>query len=119
MNFHNHCLCVGCINTDPGTTSGTAWASKSSMTWDQEACSSTYNVYRKSGLLLDADHNGVAEDYGSCYQNDVLSTGVSDGTRPPTGQMLVYAVSGQNLNGEGSIGYASNGLMRPNVNPCP
>jgi len=89
------------------------------MTWEPEGCSSSYNVYRKTGLLLDSDHNGVANDYGGCYQNDVLATQVTDATRPPTGQMYLYAVSGQNLNGEGAIGYASNGLMRPNVSPCP
>src|SRR5204863_9664046 len=44
ITFHNHCLCVGCINTDPGTTDGTGFTSKTSMTWDQEACSTSYNV---------------------------------------------------------------------------
>jgi len=89
------------------------------MTWNTEGCSDTYNVYRKIGMLLDPDHNGVADDYGGCYQNEVMGTQVQDTTRPPAGSMYVYAVSGQNLNGEGSIGYASNGLMRPNVFPCP
>jgi hypothetical protein len=89
------------------------------MTWDTEECSDTYNVYRKTGLLLDPDGDGVANDYGGCYQNDVMATGVNDLSKPPVGSMYVYAVSGQNLNGEGSIGYASNGRMRPNVTPCP
>lgn len=119
MNFHNHCLCVGCINTDPGTTTGAGWASKTSLTWEPENCSTAYNVYRKSGLLLDSDHNGVAEEYGQCFSNDVGGTGTSDSSSPPVGSLLLYAVTGQNLNGEGALGYASNGGIRPNVTPCP
>jgi len=119
MNFHNHCLCVGCINTGPGTTTGTEWVSKTSMGWEPEECSDTYNVYRKSGALTDADHNGVGDDYGLCYNHDLGEVVVSDASNPPPGQTRLYAVSGKNLNGEGALGYASNGGMRPNVSPCP
>ena len=120
ITFHNHCVCVGCVNTGPGTTGGTEWASLSSMTWDEEGCSDTYNVYRRSGgALIDTDGDGAAQEYGQCYANDVGGTGMTDSTRPPTGQMYVYAVSGQNLNGEGALGYSSSRRMRPNVSPCP
>jgi hypothetical protein len=89
------------------------------MTWEPEECSDTYNVYRATGLLIDSDDNGVANDYGACYRNDVGGTEMTDPAGPPPGATFVYAVSGQNLNGEGAIGYASNGLPRPNVTPCP
>ena len=90
------------------------------MTWDTAACADTYSVYRKAGgLLLDSDHNGVADDYGQCFQGELAATQMTDTTRPPAGQMYIYAVSGKNLNGEGSIGYASDTLIRPNPTPCP
>ncbi len=120
MNFHNHCFCVGCIDTDPGPTGGTGWTSLSTMTWEPTACANSYNVYRKAGLgLADSDGDGVADDYGTCFRGSLIETGVDDGTRPPAGQMYIYAVSGKNLNGEGSIGYASNSMIRPNPTPCP
>lgn len=89
------------------------------MTWDPEACSSSYNVYRRTGMLFDSDHNGAADNYGSCFRNELSDTGMSDTTFPPPGQMYMYGVTGESFNGEGAIGYASNGLPRPNVTPCP
>jgi hypothetical protein len=119
MNFHNHCYCIGCINTDPGSTGGTGWTSRTTMTWEPAACASSYNVYRNSGGLFDLDRDGAADSYGSCLQSGLSGLEVSDTSSPPAGRSFFYAVSGKSLNGEGSLGYASNGVLRPNPEPCP
>ena len=41
----------------------------------------------------------------------------AEGAIPP--RAVYYLVTGENAHGEGTMGYASNGLPRPNVAPCP
>lgn len=89
------------------------------MTWDSEACADVYNVYRYTGLaLLDSDHNGVANSYGTCFQSNLEVTEVTDTTHPPAGQTDFYVVTGKGAH-EGTMGYASNGMQRQNEAPCP
>jgi len=90
------------------------------MVWWKNPCAIWYNVYKITApRLLDADHDGVAEEYGLCSQPHLDSNQMMDQTSPPPGQTSYYVVTGGNLLGEGSMGYASNGLPRPNVAPCP
>ena len=90
------------------------------MTWYVSPCAVIYNVYEKAASsLLDADHNGVAEDYGTCFQTDLPVNEMADPGRPPTGQTGYDVVTGVNLHSESTMGYASIGGERRNVNPCP
>jgi hypothetical protein len=119
INFHSHCYCIGCISTDPGPTGGTSWTNSTTLIWAPSACASSYNVYRNTLGLLDSDGDGVADSYGSCFVSDVSGLQTSDSSMPQAGRMFLYAISGENLNGEGSLGYASNDLIRPTPAPCP
>ena len=118
--FTGKCVC-GC-KIPPPPPPGLAWASKSKMKWlppwDVVRCPLIYHVYKHNGVLVDSDHNGVADEYGSCYAT-VQETEMDDTSIPPSGQLALYVVSAESENGESSLGQASNGLPRPNVTPCP
>jgi Matrixin len=91
-----------------------------SLAWDARADAVTYNLYR-GGLqtLLDTDGNGVADGYGVCLAGGLASPATSDPSLPAAGSGFFYLVSGRNAGGEGPLGNASNGLPRPNLQPCP
>ena len=83
-------------------------------------CADYYNIYKRTAsLLTDADGNGVADSYGSCDQMDQAENMTADSMIPPSGMASFYMVTGENPVGEGSLGYASNGLERPNRDRCP
>jgi hypothetical protein len=120
VNFHNHCLCLGCIGVDPSGPGGVGWANKQRMTWQSMPCAIAYNVYRMQGLrMTDSNHDGVADDYGDCYQLGLDTPEMVDPTRPPTGMTNYYQVTSDGSNGESTMGTASNGEQRFNRAPCP
>jgi hypothetical protein len=88
--------------------------------WNALACATMYDVYRRTGgPFSDTNRDGVADSYGGCLYENVLTAYALDTTAPPAGQIHSYLVSGENGAGEGSLGFASNGQPRPNVSPCP
>jgi len=90
------------------------------MVWQWGPCADWYNVYRRVDTsFIDADNNGVADDYGPCFQPNLVLNQVPDSSVPAAGIGSFYLVSGESTVGEGTIGFASNGGMRPNVTPCP
>jgi hypothetical protein len=90
------------------------------LTWTGGTCATRFNVYRSTvPRLLDADMNGLADDYGTCFLPDLLVSQAMDASNPPASFMHTYLVTGENAVGEGGMGYASNLLQRPNLTPCP
>jgi hypothetical protein len=96
-------------------------ATKSQLRWKgAEECALVYNTYRFTGAQLpDANQDGLAEDYGSCFVGDIIGHEVSDPSNPPGAAMHWYLVTGEYQGTEGSLGNNSAGLARPNVGPCP
>lgn len=81
---------------------------------------SSYNVYRIMATVLpDANHDGVADDYGTCFRSGLTTPEAFDGSRPALGQVLFYQVTAKFGTLEGPMGNASNGSPRQNVGPCP
>jgi hypothetical protein len=90
------------------------------MIWATSPCATWYNVYRLvASRMTDADNDGVADNYGECYQRHLEEPEMVDPTQPPTGMAYYYAVTAQNSVGEGTMGYASDGQERTNHYPCP
>jgi hypothetical protein len=120
--FHGNCICLGCIGTGtgPGDVGGVSWTSTTRLTWDPEACASSYSVYQRTTVrLADLDHDGVADDYGTCYVPNTEVREVHDMTSPPVGQTRYFIVTARDPDGEGTMGYTSSGLERENNSPCP
>ena len=83
------------------------------LTWDPEANSESYNVYRDfiSELRL-----GNSPLYLACHLPLTTHTDI-DVPSPGTG--FYYLVTGKNKYGESTLGWQSNGKGRINANPCP
>jgi hypothetical protein len=103
-----------------GVVGDVFWVSKNVMVRPVGPCADWYNVYKlTTSQMTDLDGDGVADDYGSCFQPDLVENQAPDSTPPPEGFTGSYLVTGENDIGEGSTGYAGNGLPRPNYSPCP
>ncbi|MCI0659143.1 MAG: pre-peptidase C-terminal domain-containing protein, partial [Acidobacteria bacterium] len=66
----------------------------------------TWNVYRASLPLVDANLNGLADSYGSPFACNRTSPLFADPEVPPVGGGFAYLVSAKNLVGEGTLGFA-------------
>jgi len=96
------------------------WTSKNVIVWPWGPCADWYNVIKVTATTMsDGDGNGVADDYGACFLPEVVANEAPDSSSPPVAKTSFYLVAGENPVGEGEIGYASNGLPRPHVQPCP
>jgi hypothetical protein len=96
------------------------WAGKSVIVWPWGPCADWYNLYKlTTAQMTDLDGDGIADDYGSCQQPDLVLNEAPDSTVPLAGSAGFYLVSGENTVGEGTFGFASNGGERPNAKPCP
>jgi len=115
------CDCIPCNLVQlPAEVTGFRWSDKIDFTWDPVACATAYNVYREISVrLIDADSDGVADSYGTCFLAGVATTAGADPSSPVSGSTGFYLVTGENASGEGPLGNASNGLPRPNTSPCP
>ena len=114
------CECDACFAAPPSAAITLLFADRIHFEWTALGCASMYDVYRRTGAVLpDTNHDGVADSYGTCLYENVLTAGALDTTSPPPGQMHSYLVSGENSVGEGPLGFASNGKPRPNASPCP
>ncbi len=96
------------------------WTSNDRFEWERLSCAAVYNVYRHTGQLEDADGDGLADEYGTCFRPDVLVTEAFNPSDPPIGTVNTFWVTGEDPSGaEGPLGNTSSGLMRPNRTPCP
>lgn len=116
-----NCWCVGVI---PSSDLVLKWSYplKTEMMWTGGGltCATVYNLYRAVGpRLVDLDRNGVADNYGPCLLNALVARTATDSTVPPVGMGYFYLVTAESQTGEGTMGTASNGLVRPNLTPCP
>jgi hypothetical protein len=114
------CECQACFAAPPSAAITLLFEDRTHFAWTVLGCATMYDVYRRTGgLLPDTNHDGVADSYGGCLYENVLTAFALDTTSPPAGQIHSYLVSGENAAGEGSLGFASNGMQRPNASPCP
>ncbi|MCP3981777.1 MAG: hypothetical protein GY716_20945 [bacterium] len=67
----------------------------------------------------DVDRDGLADDYGDCYQDDIIELEATDTSNPPVSQSHWYLVTGENFTAEGSLGENSDRVERPNTGVCP
>ncbi|HYV20524.1 MAG TPA: hypothetical protein VFC25_15995 [Verrucomicrobiae bacterium] len=84
------------------------------MTWNVEPAAGTYQVYRDplAQLLLGGT--------GTCWQSGLVAAQAVDSQVPVAGTGYFYLVTSRNsLSEEGTKGFGSNGLERPNPLPCP
>ena len=117
---NNTCECLPCFGNIPGEITGVRWPEKARMIWDPESCANVYNVYRYTApKLADTDNDGLADDYGSCYQPGLPVTEMVSPANPASGFVDYYLVTGKNMAGEGTLGHTSSFLIRPNLSPCP
>ena len=61
----------------------------------------------------------MADTYGTCFLPDLMSPTATDSSQPPPGSTHWYLVTGENLVGEGPMGYNSFFEERPNSSQCP
>src|SRR5262249_6091391 len=90
------------------------------LVWSARSDALTYNLYRTDlGGLVDSDHDGAADAYGTCLQTGLASPSAVDPGKPPLGDGFGYLVTVVRAGGEGPLGFASSGAPRPNPDPCP
>jgi hypothetical protein len=98
----------------------------SSFSWDPGfGRSIVYNLYRSvlSAFLSSCSTTCVytqnpAVVPGAAQQCDLATPLFADGAAPPLGDAFIYWATGENAL-EGPIGFAMNGAVLPNDNPCP
>jgi hypothetical protein len=115
------CCPIGII---PTPVDGVLFTDKTTIIWNPQPWPCTYhwNLYMiEAPTLVDADSNGVADDYGKCLWSGLPSpTAPTAGSDPPSGWVQFYNPTAENTDGEGSMGNASNGSPRePNYISCP
>lgn len=97
----------------PGEVLGVRFADRDTLSWDPDPSAGRYNVYRE---VLIRPPSG----YGNCVQAGADGTIAVDPAWPDPGLAYVYLITAENrLNEEGTKGYGSSGLERPNPDPCP
>lgn len=108
----------------PGEVSGrgatplqAAGADPTVLTW--EAGMPFFNLYRGSIAGLRA--SGVYTPAGSCLVSGLTAASYADAGSPPApGDAYYYLVTGENAAGvEGTLGFDSRGVERPNASACP
>ncbi|OLC53750.1 MAG: hypothetical protein AUH92_05330 [Acidobacteria bacterium 13_1_40CM_4_69_4] len=115
--------CVNTAGTPPGEVGIIKFSDASTLEWGTIPNASHYNAYRgaftiTSGMgSLPAHYNHVCFESGDAQQNG--ATVAVDATDPKLGEIRYYLVDGESACGEGSLGAASNGTVRPNNSPCP
>jgi hypothetical protein len=99
--------------TPPGEVTNLRFSDASTLVWNPERSIGTYALYR--GILRD-----FLPAYGFCRQSDLLEETAVDLDRPVVGAGFYYHVTGRNrLREEGTKGFNSAGIERPNPGPCP
>ena len=89
------------------------WTTATSLVWDPEASVGSYELYRN---LLST----LPGAFGNCFQSGIAGESWTDATTPSAGTGWFYIVTARNrLAEEGTKGFQSSGLERPNPSPCP
>ena len=100
--------------TPPGETQSLVFSNKTTLRWSPEQSASHYEMYRDPLSTL----SGGA--FGTCFASSLTTNTTTDNTNPASGQGLFYLVTARNrLDEEGTKGFKSNGIERPNAAPCP
>ena len=93
--------------------------SNTQVLWQQEAGFEAYDLYRGDlGALDDTDGDGAAQDYGSCFAENLAGPAFNDTANPAVGHGFLYLVTGRTGGVESGLGTASSGALRPNVHDC-
>jgi hypothetical protein len=105
---------TGAAHRPPGELAGLDFITKTTLNWLVEPSAGTYNVYRGGlGAILPSG-------FGGCQQYALPSPMASDVDAVPPGGGFFYLVTVTNfLAEEGTKGYSSNAVERPNNAPCP
>jgi hypothetical protein len=94
-------------------------ASTTQVVWQQESGFQVFDLYRGDlASLRDTDHDGAAQEYGSCFAEDLAGPAFVDGDVPAVGRGFLYLVTGRSGGVESDLGRASNGALRPNLHDC-
>jgi hypothetical protein len=97
----------------PGEVRNERWTGKTILSWDPEGSVGTYEVYRD---LL----SSLPGSFGVCLQSPLTAETATDAASPASGTAWLYLVTARNrLGEEGTKGFRSNGIERPNASPCP
>ncbi len=87
--------------------------------WQQETGFEAFDLYRGDlAALHDTDGDGAAEDYGSCFAENLAGLVFADSDVPAPGHGFLYLVTGRTGGIESSLGNASSGASRPNIHDC-
>jgi len=83
------------------------WAGEQQMTFiPVNPLNDSWNVYRATLPLVDANLNGLADSYGSPFACACTSPLAADPSVPSVGGVFYYLVAEKNLVGEGTLGFA-------------
>ena len=97
----------------PGEVSGLAFSGKSTLQWNPERSTGTYELYRDALSTLPGS-------FGACFTSDLSVETAMDPSSPSVGQGYFYLVTARNrLREEGPKGYRSDGTEEGNPSPCP
>ncbi|MBZ5638835.1 MAG: hypothetical protein LAO51_08780 [Acidobacteriia bacterium] len=98
----------------PGEVYDFLFSDKTTMAWDSEKSTGTYNVYRD--LMSNLSGGG----FGTCFAQGLTQPAGSDPNTPPVNNGWFYLVTAENrLREEGTNGFRSSGAERGNPAPCP
>ena len=99
----------------PGSATPLRFTDKTTLTWQPAAPngSNTFNLRRDPLAYL------ALGGTGSCLQTAIATHTATDVAVPSPGGGLFYLVQGRNPAGDGSLGSASNGTLRPIKSSCP
>jgi hypothetical protein len=115
------CHCVTCEIAVPGPVGPVIYLDQADkIRWTPVSCALTYNLYRSIGAVLtDLDEDGLADDYGSCLQDDIIGIETVDADRPQPGMIHWYLVTAENFVGQTTLGTNSAGQERTATALCP
>jgi hypothetical protein len=98
----------------PGEALALRFTGPQELSWDAERSVGAYDVYRDAMTAL------AGGATGACFQPDVSAENSSDASIPLNGEGFFYLVTARNrLGEEGTKGFRSGGVERPNPAPCP
>lgn len=103
------CACMRCDEVPPKDDATLAFSDAGTLVWDDASCALTYRTYLRDGAFEDADGDGLADDYGACFQNDIIGNSALLPGGFIFGQTTYFLLGGQNFVGAGSVGTASSG----------
>jgi hypothetical protein len=96
----------------PGEIQQLLFTGKTTMTWSPEKSVGQYEAYRGPMSSL--------AGAGTCLVSPLATEVTNDASAPASGQGFFYLVTARNrLGEEGTKGFKTGGLERPNSSPCP